>query len=99
MSVTWSIPSESAKRTFAFFTVCSLIHEYGAFRIFKVGSSQRIRRGKATSGSVYAALDLHERSVQCVLKDECGRIVRERKMDKSEESRMLISTRIRNVGE
>ena len=29
---------------------------------------------------MFAALDLHERSVQCVLKDDVGRIVRESKL-------------------
>ncbi len=34
---------------------------------------------------MYAALDLHERSIQCVLKDDDGRIVRESKVGKDEE--------------
>jgi transposase len=34
---------------------------------------------------MYAALDLHERSIQVVLKDDQGRIVRESKMGKDEE--------------
>ena len=34
---------------------------------------------------MYAALDLHERSIQCVLKDDTGKIVRESKMGKDEE--------------
>lgn len=50
---------------------------------------------------MYAALDLHERSIQCVLKDEDGRIVRESKMGKDEESilRFLDGTRARVVME
>jgi transposase len=34
---------------------------------------------------MYAALDLHERSIQCVLKDDTGKIVRESKMGKDED--------------
>ena len=34
---------------------------------------------------MYAALDLHEKSIQCVLKDDQGQIVRESKMGKDEE--------------
>jgi transposase len=34
---------------------------------------------------MYAALDMHERSVQCVLKDNTGKIVRESKMGKNED--------------
>jgi transposase len=34
---------------------------------------------------MYAALDLHERSIQCVLKDADGKIVRESKVSKDEE--------------
>ena len=33
---------------------------------------------------MYAALDLHEKSIQCVLKDDQGKIVRESKMGKDE---------------
>jgi transposase len=33
---------------------------------------------------MYAALDLHEKSIQCVLKDDDGRIIRESKMGKDE---------------
>jgi transposase len=51
----------------------------------QVGCSQRIRRRKATANRMYAALDLHERSIQVVLKDDQGRIVRESKMGKDEE--------------
>src|SRR6267143_486111 len=48
--------------------------------------SQKLRKRKATTGSMnYAALDLHERSVQCVLKDQDGRIVKESKTVKDEE--------------
>ncbi len=50
-----------------------------------MGCSQRIRRRKATARFMYAALDLHERSIQCVLKDEDGRIVRESKIGKDED--------------
>jgi transposase len=50
-----------------------------------VGCSQRIRRTKATAKFMYAALDLHERSIQCVLKDDTGKVVRESKMGKDEE--------------
>jgi transposase len=50
-----------------------------------VGYSQRIKRRKATAKFMYAALDLHEKSIQCVLKDDQGRIVRESKMGKDEE--------------
>jgi transposase len=35
---------------------------------------------------MYSALDLHERTVECVLKDEDGALVRESKMGKDEES-------------
>ena len=31
---------------------------------------------------MFAALDLHERSIQCVLKDDVGRIVKESKLAK-----------------
>ena len=34
---------------------------------------------------MYAALDLHEKSIQCVLKDDTGKIVRESKFGKDEE--------------
>ena len=34
---------------------------------------------------MYAALDLHEKSIQCVLKDDQGKIVRESKMGKDED--------------
>ena len=34
---------------------------------------------------MYAALDLHEKSIQCVVKDADGRIVRESKLAKNEE--------------
>jgi transposase len=34
---------------------------------------------------MYAALDLHEKSIQCVLKDDTGRIVKESKFPKDEE--------------
>jgi len=34
---------------------------------------------------MYAALDLHEKSIQCVLKDDAGKIVRESKVPKDEE--------------
>ena len=34
---------------------------------------------------MYAALDLHEKSIQCVLKDADGKIVREPKVPKDEE--------------
>jgi transposase len=34
---------------------------------------------------MYAALDLHEKSIQCVLKDDRGKIVRESKMGKDED--------------
>ena len=34
---------------------------------------------------MYAALDLHEKSIQCVLKDDAGKIVRESKFPKDEE--------------
>ena len=34
---------------------------------------------------MYAALDLHEKSIQCVLKDDQGKIVRESRMGKDEE--------------
>jgi transposase len=50
-----------------------------------VGCSHRFRRRKATAKLMYAALDLHERSIQCVLKDDTGKIVRESKMGKDEE--------------
>jgi transposase len=50
-----------------------------------VGCSQRIRRRKATAKFMYAALDLHERSIQCVLKDDTGKVVRESKMGKDED--------------
>ena len=50
-----------------------------------MGCSQRIRRKKATADRMYAALDLHERSIQAVLKDDLGRIVRESKVEKDEE--------------
>jgi hypothetical protein len=50
-----------------------------------VGCSQKIRRRKATAASVYAALDLHEKSIQCVLKDADGKIVRESKVGKDAE--------------
>ena len=52
---------------------------------YQVGCSQRIRRKKATADRMYAALDLHERSIQVVLKDDCGGVVRESKMGKDEE--------------
>jgi transposase len=51
----------------------------------QVGCSQKIRRRKATAISMYAALDLHEKSIQCVLKDDTGKIVREAKLGKDEE--------------
>jgi len=50
-----------------------------------VGCSQRIRRRKAAASSMYAALDLHEKSIQCVLKDDEGKIVKESKMGKDED--------------
>jgi len=50
-----------------------------------VGCSQKIRRRKATAKFMYAALDLHEKSIQCVLKDDAGKIVRESKVPKDEE--------------
>ena len=34
---------------------------------------------------MYAALDLHEKSIQCVLKDDQGKIVRESKLGKDED--------------
>jgi transposase len=34
---------------------------------------------------MYAALDLHEKSIQCVLKDDTGKVVRESKVPKDEE--------------
>ncbi len=34
---------------------------------------------------MYAALDLHERSIQYVLEDDTGKIVREAKLGKDEE--------------
>ena len=34
---------------------------------------------------MYAALDLHEKSIQCVLKDDEGKIVKESKMGKDED--------------
>jgi hypothetical protein len=49
-----------------------------------VGCSQRIRRKKATVIRMYAALDLHKESIQCVLKDGDGRIIKEAKMGKDE---------------
>jgi transposase len=48
--------------------------------------SQKLRRRKATASSMYAALDLHERSVQCVVKDEDGRIIKELKSEKDEDA-------------
>ncbi|HYW84251.1 MAG TPA: IS110 family transposase [Spirochaetia bacterium] len=50
-----------------------------------MGCSQKIRRRKATAKFMYAALDLHEKSIQCVLKDDAGKIVRESKVPKDEE--------------
>jgi transposase len=50
-----------------------------------VECSQRIRRRKATTNRMYAALDLHERSIQLVLKDDQGGVVKESKMGKDEE--------------
>ncbi|MDG7010125.1 MAG: hypothetical protein JRM71_04950, partial [Nitrososphaerota archaeon] len=43
----------------------------------QVGCSRRIKRRKATAKSMYAALDLHEKSIQCVLKDDTGKVVKE----------------------
>jgi transposase len=52
----------------------------------KVGCSRKLRRRKATTSSMYyAALDLHQRSVRCVLKNQDGRIVRESKTVRDEE--------------
>ena len=34
---------------------------------------------------MYAALDLHEKSIQCVLKDDDGRIIKESKVRKDED--------------
>lgn len=51
----------------------------------QVGCSQRIRGRKATAKFMYAALDLHEKSIQCVLKDDDGRVVKESKMGKDED--------------
>lgn len=50
---------------------------------------------------MYAALDLHERSVRCVLKDDQGKIVRESKMGKDADSILafLDGTRARVVME
>jgi transposase len=50
-----------------------------------VGCSQRIKRRKAAAKLMYAALDLHEKSIQCVLKDDQGKIVRESKLGKDED--------------
>ena len=50
--------------------------------------SQRIRRKKATTNRMNAALDLHERSIQVVLKDDRGGVVKESKMGR-EEDRVL----------
>ena len=50
-----------------------------------MGCSRRIKRRKATTKFMYAALDLHERSIQCVLKDDTGKVVRESKMGKDED--------------
>ena len=35
---------------------------------------------------MYAALDLHERTIQCVLKDDNGKMIRESKISKDENS-------------
>jgi hypothetical protein len=51
----------------------------------QVGCSERIRRRKATAKFMYAALDLHEKSIQCVLKDDTGKVVKESKMGKDED--------------
>ncbi len=50
---------------------------------------------------MYAALDLHEKSIQCVLKDDEGRIVKESKMGKDEDRILgfLDGTRARVVME
>ena len=50
-----------------------------------MGCSRRIKRRKATAKSMYAALDLHEKSIQCVLKDDTGKVVKESKVGKDEE--------------
>jgi len=50
-----------------------------------VGCSQRIRRKKATATRMYAALDLHKESIQCVLKDDHGRIIKESKTGRDED--------------
>jgi transposase len=48
--------------------------------------AERIRRKKATAKRMlYAALDLHEKSIQCILKDNDGRIIKEMKTGKEED--------------
>jgi transposase len=66
-----------------------------------VGCSQRIRGRKATAKLMYAALDLHEKSIQCVLKDEDGRVIKESKMGKDEDRilKFLDGTRAKVVME
>jgi transposase len=66
-----------------------------------VGCSQRIKRKKATATRMYAALDLHKESIQCVLKDDDGRVIKESKVRRDEEKILgfLDGTRARVVME